>query len=249
MNLYTNAVAFYAGIRLIKSGQLSFQPMFTVLMAIMITATGMGRASTFTSTFEKAKHSAISTFELIDRQPLIDPDQEGAEPEVVQGDVEFKDIRFAYPARPNVEIFKGNFGFKGKAHQTIALVVSTFVLICEKRRRGKRSEECHKKKPPRIRISKQKNADLSLFVCEPQQLLTVFVPRSRVLLVVASRPPSEYYNGGMILKGELPRSMTRTLRSIPLIIFAAIWHLSVKSLFYSTCRSVTISDSEWSQTT
>ncbi|KAG2186819.1 hypothetical protein INT44_003045 [Umbelopsis vinacea] len=122
MNLYTNAVAFYAGIRLIKSGQLSFQPMFTVLMAIMITATGMGRASTFTSTFEKAKNSAISTFELIDRQPLIDPDQEGAEPENVDGDVEFQDIRFAYPARPNVEIFKGNFSFKGKANQSIALV-------------------------------------------------------------------------------------------------------------------------------
>jgi hypothetical protein len=38
--------------------------------------------------------------------------------------VEFDDIRFAYPARPNVEIFKGNFKFKGKANQTIALVVS-----------------------------------------------------------------------------------------------------------------------------
>lgn len=106
-------------------------------MAIMITATGMGRASTFTSTFEKAKHSAINTFELIDRQPLIDPDQEGAEPESVQGDVEFKDIRFAYPARPNVEIFKGNFGFTGKARQTIALVVSTFLLTCEKRKKKK----------------------------------------------------------------------------------------------------------------
>jgi ABC-type multidrug transport system fused ATPase/permease subunit len=123
MNLYTNAVAFYAGIRLIQAGKLGLQPMFTVLMAIMITATGMGRASTFTSTFEKAKNSAISTFELIDRKPLIDPDQEGAEPESVTGDVEFEDIRFAYPARPDVEIFKGNFGFKGKANTTIALVV------------------------------------------------------------------------------------------------------------------------------
>ncbi|GAB5593893.1 hypothetical protein Unana1_08793 [Umbelopsis nana] len=122
MNLCTNAVAFYAGIRLIQSHQLELQPMFTVLMAIMITATGMGRASTFTSTFAKAKNSAITTFELLDRQPLIDPDQEGAEPETITCDVEFDDIRFAYPARPDVEIFKGNFSFKGKAHTTIALV-------------------------------------------------------------------------------------------------------------------------------
>jgi ABC-type multidrug transport system fused ATPase/permease subunit len=124
LNLYTNALAFYAGIRLIEDGRLSLQPMFTVLMAIMITATGMGRASTFTSTFEKAKNSAISTFDLIDRVPRINPDLEGAEPEKIEGDVELKDIRFAYPARPDVEIFKGNFGFKGKAHTTIALVVS-----------------------------------------------------------------------------------------------------------------------------
>lgn len=138
MTLCTNAVAFYAGIRLIQSHQLELQPMFTVLMAIMITATGMGRASTFTSTFAKAKNSAITTFELLDRQPLIDPDQEGAEPETITGDVEFDDIRFAYPARPDVEIFKGNFGFKGKAHTTIALVVSDnisnykamFMLAC-----------------------------------------------------------------------------------------------------------------------
>ncbi|KAM3581172.1 hypothetical protein VKS41_006610 [Umbelopsis sp. WA50703] len=122
LNLYTNALAFYAGIRLIEDGRLSLQPMFTVLMAIMITATGMGRASTFTSTFEKAKNSAISTFDLIDRVPRINPDLEGAEPEKIEGDVELKDIRFAYPARPDVEIFKGNFGFKGKAHTTIALV-------------------------------------------------------------------------------------------------------------------------------
>jgi ABC-type multidrug transport system fused ATPase/permease subunit len=121
--MYTNALAFYAGIRLIGDSRLSLQSMFTVLMAIMMTATGMGRASAFTATFEKAKNSAISTFDLIDRIPRINPDLEGAEPGTIQGDVELKDIRFAYPTRPDVEIFKGNFGFKGKRNTTIALVV------------------------------------------------------------------------------------------------------------------------------
>jgi ABC-type multidrug transport system fused ATPase/permease subunit len=126
--MYTNAVAFYAGIRLIEAGKTELQPMFTVLMAIMTTANQMGRASTFTSMFEKAKHSAVSTFEMLDRHSLIDPDNEGAEPETIQGNIDMTDIKFSYPARPDVEIFKGNFEFHGKANTMIALVVSNFGL-------------------------------------------------------------------------------------------------------------------------
>lgn len=128
LTMYTNALAFYAGIRLIGDGKLSLQSMFTVLMAIMMTATGMGRASAFTATFEKAKNSAITTFELIDRVPRINPDLEGAEPETIQGDVELQGIRFAYPARPDVEIFKGDFGFKAKHNTSVALVVSILLI-------------------------------------------------------------------------------------------------------------------------
>lgn len=122
--MYANAIAFYAGIRLIEGGQMSLQSMFTVLMAVMTTAQQMGRASTFTATYQRGKSAANSTFELIDRKPLVDPDLEGIEPEKVEGNVEFEDIRFSYPARPDIEIFKGNFGFSGKANSTIALVVS-----------------------------------------------------------------------------------------------------------------------------
>ncbi|CAM0141670.1 unnamed protein product [Umbelopsis sp. WA50703] len=122
MNMYANAIAFYAGIRLIESGELDLQSMFTVLMAVMTTAQQMGRASTFTATYQRGKSAAISTFELIDRKPLVDPDLEGIEPEKVEGSVDFEDIRFSYPARPDIEIFKGNFGFSGKANTTIALV-------------------------------------------------------------------------------------------------------------------------------
>lgn len=128
MNMFANAVAFYAGIRLIEAGLTDLQPMFTVLMAVMTTANQMGRVSTFTSMFQKAKHSAINTFEILDRQPLIDPDYEGSEPKTIKGEVAMKDIAFSYPARPDAEIFKGNFEFQGKANTMIALVVSSSSL-------------------------------------------------------------------------------------------------------------------------
>ncbi|KAL0079725.1 P-loop containing nucleoside triphosphate hydrolase protein [Phycomyces blakesleeanus] len=124
ITLYTNAVAFYAGMRLIADGRINFQQMFTTMMGIMITAQGVGRGSTFTSTFAKAKYSAIAAFEVLDRVPSIDPELEGIEPSSSQiaGDVTFEDITFRYPARPDIAIFNGEFNLKGKAGHTIALV-------------------------------------------------------------------------------------------------------------------------------
>ncbi|KAH8552424.1 P-loop containing nucleoside triphosphate hydrolase protein [Umbelopsis sp. PMI_123] len=122
MNMFTNAVAFYSGIRLIEAGLTDFQSMFTVLMAVMTTANQMGRASTFTSTLQRGKQSAVNTFEILDRKPLIDPEMEGIEPESVDGSIDMEEIRFSYPARPDIEIFKGNFEFHGKANTMIALV-------------------------------------------------------------------------------------------------------------------------------
>lgn len=124
ITLYTNAVAFYAGTHFIASGMIDFNQMYTCLMAIMITAQGVGRASVFTSTLSKAKFSAIAAFEILERQPTIDPDLEGIEPShgQIKGDISFENIAFRYPARPDVAIFDGEFNLTGKNGQTIALV-------------------------------------------------------------------------------------------------------------------------------
>ncbi|KAG2226169.1 hypothetical protein INT45_003314 [Circinella minor] len=124
INMYTNAVAFYAGVRLMDDGKIDFEAMIVCMMAVLITAQGIGRASVFTSTFAKAKNSALATFEVLERKPLIDPDLEGMEPEnkSVKGDIEFENITFRYPARPDMPIFNGEFNLEGKAGQTIALV-------------------------------------------------------------------------------------------------------------------------------
>lgn len=124
ITLYTNAVAFYAGTQLMKNYDLPFDNMFTCMMAIMITAQGVGRASVFTTTFAKAKYSAIAAFEILEREPKIDPDLEGIEPErsAIRGDIDFENVAFRYPARPDISIFNGEFNLHGKAGQTIALV-------------------------------------------------------------------------------------------------------------------------------
>ncbi|KAI7874832.1 P-loop containing nucleoside triphosphate hydrolase protein [Lichtheimia hyalospora FSU 10163] len=122
--MYSNAVAFYAGANFIDQGRIGFEELMVVMMAVLITAQGLGHGSVFTSTYAKAKNSAIAAFEVLERQPHIDPDLEGIEPESsnIHGDISFKDITFRYPARPDIPIFEGEFNLEGKSGQTIALV-------------------------------------------------------------------------------------------------------------------------------
>lgn len=122
INIYTSALAFYAGARFIANGSITFQQMFTSMTVIMTASETAGRSTTFASTFSKAKFSALASYEIIERKPSIDPDLEGIEPFTVNGDVEFKNVGFAYPARPDITIFSGEFQLQGRAGQTIALV-------------------------------------------------------------------------------------------------------------------------------
>ncbi|KAL7321325.1 hypothetical protein PS15m_001109 [Mucor circinelloides] len=122
--LYTSAVSFYAGIRLIMDGWIDFMQMYTCMMTIMVTAQTAGRGSVFTSTFSKAKIAAVAIFEVLDRESRIDPELEGIEPKIgtIEGNVSFQDVAFAYPSRPENSIFSGQFNLEGKANTTIALV-------------------------------------------------------------------------------------------------------------------------------
>ncbi|KAL9553968.1 hypothetical protein MBANPS3_003030 [Mucor bainieri] len=124
INIYTSALAFYAGARFIQNGMIDFQQMFTSMTVIMTAAETAGRTTTFASAFSKAKFAAIASFAVLERESKIDPDLEGIEPPVgsVEGDVDFKDIKFVYPAREDIAVFNGEFSLHGKAGQTIALV-------------------------------------------------------------------------------------------------------------------------------
>ncbi|KAK4516374.1 uncharacterized protein ATC70_011345 [Mucor velutinosus] len=124
VTLYAYAIAFYAGVQLMLRHGLAYDKMFTCMMAIMITAQGVGRAFMFMTTYAKAKYSSIAAFNILERQPLIDPEFEGIEPSrsLITGHVDLEDITFRYPSRPDISIFDGEFNFYSKAGQTIALV-------------------------------------------------------------------------------------------------------------------------------
>ncbi|KAG6586737.1 multidrug resistance protein ABC superfamily [Phytophthora cinnamomi] len=116
------AFLFYLSGRWISRGIITFEQMFMVLMVIMLSTFAMGMAAQGATDGATAKRSAQRVFKVIDRKPLIDATSgTGRTLEHVDGDIEFRNLEFTYPARPAAKIYK-NYSLKIARGQTVALV-------------------------------------------------------------------------------------------------------------------------------
>jgi ATP-binding cassette subfamily B (MDR/TAP) protein 1 len=116
------AFLFYISGIWISEKKITFEEMFTVLMVIMLSTFAMGMAAQGATDGAKAKLSAQRVFKVIDRKPLIDATSgTGRSLAHVDGDIEFQNLKFAYPARPDAQIYK-NYCLKIARGQTVALV-------------------------------------------------------------------------------------------------------------------------------
>ncbi|XP_002519759.2 ABC transporter B family member 9 isoform X1 [Ricinus communis] len=103
----TNAFCFYMGSILVQHGKATFEEVFKVFFALTIATLGVSQSSGLSSDAIKAKNSASSIFTIIDRKSKIDSSSdEGIILPYVNGDIEFENVSFKYPMRPNVQIFK-----------------------------------------------------------------------------------------------------------------------------------------------
>jgi len=75
------------------------------------------------SAIASAQSSAVEVFAVIDRVPVIDSRQSqgGVTPENFAAKIEFKDIKFSYPTRPNIPILRG-LNAEVNSGRTIAFV-------------------------------------------------------------------------------------------------------------------------------
>ena len=70
-------------------------------------AIGVSYSSALGPDMNKAKDSAASLFEFLDRKSKIDSSNDtGRELVNLKGEIELKHVAFRYPNRPNVEIFR-----------------------------------------------------------------------------------------------------------------------------------------------
>ncbi|KAH7435715.1 hypothetical protein KP509_06G076400 [Ceratopteris richardii] len=115
-------LVLWYGSSLVKNGETSFGPVLKVFLVLMITAYAVAETLSMTPDIVKGGNALYSVFSILDRRTLIDPDEPNSERVTsVKGDIEFRHVEFAYPARPEVSIFK-DLCFKVKAGHSLALV-------------------------------------------------------------------------------------------------------------------------------
>ncbi|MCO5550177.1 hypothetical protein L7F22_003659 [Adiantum nelumboides] len=115
-------LVLWYGSTLVKNGESTFGPVLKVFMVLMITAYAVAETLSMTPDIVKGGNALYSVFSILDRRSLIDPDEPNCERVTsIKGDIEFRHVEFAYPARPDVSIFK-DLSFRVKAGHSLALV-------------------------------------------------------------------------------------------------------------------------------
>ncbi|GAB1222508.1 hypothetical protein ENUP19_0113G0016 [Entamoeba nuttalli] len=99
-----------------------FEEMQKAIMAVIFAAQAVGNLGNIVPDIGKAVRAAKNTYDVIDRKPTIDCySEEGETFNDVKGEIEFKDICFRYPTRPDNSVLKG-ISFKVEQGKTVALV-------------------------------------------------------------------------------------------------------------------------------
>ncbi|KAG6555321.1 hypothetical protein Mapa_003364 [Marchantia paleacea] len=115
-------LAFWYASKLVASREANFGDIMKTFMVLVITAFGVAETLALAPDIVKGSQAVASVFEILDRQTEIDPEDPNAEEVVhVSGDIELKHVDFAYPSRPDIQIFK-DFRLKVKSGQSLALV-------------------------------------------------------------------------------------------------------------------------------
>ncbi|XP_061771598.1 ATP-dependent translocase ABCB1-like isoform X3 [Nerophis ophidion] len=119
------APAFWYGSTLVLSNEYTVGTVLAVLFTVLLGAFALGQTSPNIQSFASARGSAYKVYNIIDNIPSIDSYSEhGYKPNFINGNIEFKNIHFNYPSRPEVKVLN-NLSLSVKSGQTMALVGSS----------------------------------------------------------------------------------------------------------------------------
>ncbi|KAF6803007.1 multidrug resistance protein 3 (p glycoprotein 3) [Colletotrichum musicola] len=116
-------LCFWQAIGMLARGEVQ-EPgdVFIVLMSVMVAASSLTAITPYLIDFTRAATAAMELFKLVDRKSLIDPlDQSGECPSHVMGNINFENVTFSYPMRPDTTVLD-NFSLHFPAGKTTALV-------------------------------------------------------------------------------------------------------------------------------
>jgi len=116
------ALLYWFGGSKVADGTTDFEGMLIPIFCMFMLGAGLGQAGNGATDAAKAASAAERVFETVDRQSQIDfTSQEGRTLPQVSGDISLKNIKFAYPARPDKKVCNG-YSLEIAAGTTVALV-------------------------------------------------------------------------------------------------------------------------------
>ncbi|XP_040218089.1 ATP-dependent translocase ABCB1-like isoform X2 [Rana temporaria] len=118
------ALAFWYGTKLTvdEPENYTIGTVLIVFFSVLIGTFSLGQAAPNLESISNARGAAYEVYSIIDKhRPIDSSSNEGHKPEKLTGNIEFKNIHFSYPTRPDTQILK-SLNLKVKAGQTVALV-------------------------------------------------------------------------------------------------------------------------------
>lgn len=117
------ALAFWEGFRLFQAGEIgNVGTVFTVVLSVTLGATSVMLIFPQLESITNASSAASELFSTIDKRSLLDPlSTEGIRPSSCTGEIQIRDLRFAYPSRPSVQVLQ-SLNLSIPAGKTTALV-------------------------------------------------------------------------------------------------------------------------------
>jgi ABC-type multidrug transport system fused ATPase/permease subunit len=140
------ATLFSVGGGLYSNKEVTLQNMMRAIFIVLFTALGVGIAQVFVGDYHAAKQAIVSLYKIIDEPSQIDVQEsilQGVKRANYSGKIEFRNVKFAYPTRPENLIFNGlNFtiqpgqnvafvGASGSGKSTIISLIERFYDVLE----------------------------------------------------------------------------------------------------------------------
>ncbi|XP_020228213.1 ABC transporter B family member 21-like isoform X1 [Cajanus cajan] len=98
---------WYGGKMVLEKGYTGGEVM-SIFLALFFASMSLGQVSTSLTAFAAGQAAALKMFETINREPDIDAyDTAGRQVDDISGDIEFREVCFSYPSRPDELIFNG----------------------------------------------------------------------------------------------------------------------------------------------
>ncbi|XP_074659659.1 ATP-dependent translocase ABCB1-like [Tubulanus polymorphus] len=117
-------LAFWYGGKLVREEDFKVGNILQVFLGVLIGAISLGNGMPNLEAFSNARGAAVTVYDIINQQPSIDSDSKKGSKPKIEGNVEFEDVGFSYPSRPECQVLK-DVSFNVKVGQTVALVGSS----------------------------------------------------------------------------------------------------------------------------